>query len=142
MEVALVFAVATAAWTVSSERIFQPFRVWTKKKSEFLGTGIYCPFCTGGWISILVVPFCIYERTLVGYLTWYFICVGGSGVLTSLYAILRQLLKTLKIKASILAMESKQQERYHDIIARRWPTLDTVSEDATHAERLASIKKR
>ncbi|MCP4401367.1 MAG: DUF1360 domain-containing protein [bacterium] len=66
MVIYLSFVTASIAFTVTEVKLFEPFRLWIKEKSSFLGELFSCGYCFGHWVAFLLVaiyqprPFEIY----------------------------------------------------------------------------------
>ncbi len=79
--IALVFAVATVAYTVTSTRIFRAPRSWIVRQSwdaergenGYLGELVSCPYCFSHWVSFVLAG--VYGLNLVhsgiGILDWF-----------------------------------------------------------------------
>lgn len=47
-------ATASVAFTLTETKLFQPFRNWVLRRSNFLGKLVNCGYCTGHWIAFIL----------------------------------------------------------------------------------------
>lgn len=139
IEVSIV--VAVVSWTISSESVFEGFRTRVSNKLPKIGEGLACPFCLGGWVSLPALLLMLPRTDPVTMVMQYFVLVGSSGLLTTLYAILRQVWKLVRYKAFITEDYHAHQQAHLKQVEARWPKVEKLPENATHAERLASLRK-
>jgi len=136
-------AVAVISWTLSSERLFQAPRQWVAKRSKLLALGVACPFCVGGWVAVPALSL-VSPETIPAIISTYFVLVGASGVLTTLYGTARQLLKLATSRATIAALEAATltaRAKRLEKLQRRNVLPTSTSDDATHVDRIASLAR-
>ena len=68
----IIFCLTTfaASWIISRESIFRKFRVYVKKKNNFLGELVSCPFCISvylGYALFFIAPGPFYVAGMISY---------------------------------------------------------------------------
>lgn len=53
---------ASVSFTITETKLFEPFRLWLEKKSQFLGKLFTCGYCLGHWVAFFLVV--IYQPRL------------------------------------------------------------------------------
>lgn len=48
-------ACGAISMTTSKAKVFAPVRSWITRKSEWLGEGVSCPYCTSHWVSLVLM---------------------------------------------------------------------------------------
>ena len=113
-----IFITAILAWTISSEKVFEPARLKFLRLKvgkfadfrDFVYAGLTCPFCLGMWLS----PFAVF--LVFGAIepkVWFVSVVitgGGAGAITTIYSIARQLFKIFYFVAMRLQLEVSRLE--------------------------------
>ena len=121
----LSMVVASIAWTVTQEKIFEEWRKVAHHRSEDASNILVrkffyvwtCEYCFSHWVTLLVLlmtGFQLLFNDWRGYVLAYFALPWVANQFMSLYRLLRVEVKHENLKAEVVKYEKKEKERAAD----------------------------